>query len=70
MKYTKQIKELYTKVKNKKDFIIEASELFEKSPHTLQNHWFSNFYIVPKPYQARVLELLKETIENQKIQSL
>jgi len=62
------IKMLYNQLKVKKDFILIVAEDLDKSTGTLQQHWFSRFWSIPKDYQPRVIELLKQTIrEQQKI---
>lgn len=59
------IKELYSQLKNKKEFMEIVSDDLDKKPNTLKNWWFSGFFSIPDEYQDRVLELLKETIKNQ-----
>ncbi|WP_438423217.1 hypothetical protein [Aquimarina macrocephali] len=59
------IKKLYAKVEDKQKFIEVVAEEFGKDPRTLQNHWFIRFFSVPDKYQARVVELLQNTLQNQ-----
>ena len=65
---TEEIKILYAKIHKKTDFIIEAAndKQIDKSPLTLRNHWFGNFWQIPQEYQDRVKHLLQKKIEQQK----
>ncbi|MEC4049778.1 hypothetical protein OX284_010095 [Flavobacterium sp. SUN046] len=60
-----EIKDLYSQVKEKTKFIINVSPLIGRAPKTLRNHWFSEFWSIPKEHQPRVKELLETTIKNQ-----
>lgn len=63
VKTIENIKELYSQLKNKKEFMEIVSSDLDKKPNTLKNWWFSGFFSIPDEYQERVLELLKETIK-------
>ncbi len=60
-----EIKIIYQKVDNKSGFIERLAIEFNKSARGIQNNWFSSLYSVPVKYQSKVLELLKQTIQNQ-----
>lgn len=62
-----QIKELYSQVKAKSKFIekLGTNNKIDRSPRTIRNHWFSEFWSVPEDKQEAVLKLLKEEIKNQ-----
>lgn len=61
------IKNLYTEIQDKTAFLLMASKDLKRSPKTLRNHWFSNtgFWSIPEEKQARVVELLQNTIAKQ-----
>lgn len=60
-----KIKNLYSQVKGKTEFIKAVATDLNKSPLTLRNHWFSAFWSIPEENQARVVELLEERIQEQ-----
>lgn len=62
------IKDLYKEVKAKTEFIKAAADDLNKSPLTLRQHWFGNFWSIPEEHQPRVVELLQNTLltQNQK----
>jgi len=62
------IKKLWKQIDNKTNFIVMAANDLDKSPNTLRHHWFSNsgFWSVPEEHQPRVIELLQNTIKEQK----
>jgi len=57
-----EIKELYTKLKNKKSFCAELGtiEEVETGAMTIYNHWFGSFWAIPEKHQDLVLSKLKE----------
>lgn len=59
-----QIKNYWVFVPHKTSFIERMAILFEKSPITLTNHWFGKFWMIPEPYQERVLEEIKKEVES------
>jgi hypothetical protein len=61
-----QIKNLYSQIEKKVKFIEFVAEKVERSPKTLRNHWFAEFWSVPVEHQEQVIKLLKETISKQK----
>lgn len=56
----KEIKTLYGKLKDKKDFCTELSKEVEASPLSIYNHWFGSFWAIPEKHQYLVLSKLKE----------
>ncbi len=56
------IKNLYAQIDKKVDFLIELANDLDKSPNTMRNHWFGNFWSIPEEYQERVVELLQNRI--------
>jgi hypothetical protein len=60
------IQKLWKKLDNKTEFIKLVAEDLDRSPNTLHNHWFARFWQVPEEHQPRVVELLQNTIKNQK----
>ncbi len=64
-KMIERVKKMYEKVWDKKDFCLKLSErVGNKSPRTLQNHWFLSGSI-PKQYLSVVLDFLEQTIRKQ-----
>lgn len=60
-----RIKALYNKVEDKQAFILKVAEVCDKVPATLQNHWFSGYFSIPKKYLQIVIDILRETIQIQ-----
>jgi hypothetical protein len=61
-----QIKDLYSQINKKTQFIQMAADKIGRSPKSLRNHWFSEFWSIPSEHQETVKILLKETIKNQR----
>lgn len=60
------IKNLYSKVNKKTQFIEDCAEALGKSPLSLRAHWFAVFWSIPEEYQDKVITILQNTINNQK----
>tara|TARA_R100000789_G_C3020427_1_gene153394 strand:- start:1166 stop:1387 length:222 start_codon:yes stop_codon:yes gene_type:complete len=61
-----KIKELWELVDDKKQFLIEASTILERTPNTMKTHWFAGFWSIPKTERPNVLRLLEEKVLEQK----
>lgn len=63
-----EIKALYEQVTVKYEFFKELSNAVDRRPNTIRTHWFSNanFWAIPEDLQPKVLETLKNYLENQK----
>lgn len=61
------IKQLYSQVNHKSDFIVEVAKDVKRSPNTIRHHWFSKagFWSIPEEFQPRVVELLQNKIIEQ-----
>lgn len=59
------IKDLYTKVDKKNDFILLLSQEFSIKPNSIRTNWFQTFFSIPEKHQSRVLELLQKRIQLQ-----
>lgn len=55
-----EIKTLYRKLKAKKAFCSEISELTGTGARTIYNHWMGSFWSIPAEHQDLVLTKLKE----------
>ncbi len=60
-----EIKELWKDLDYKTGFIKEVAVEVDRSPNTLNNHWFSHFWLIPEEFQAKVKELLEKKIKSQ-----
>ena len=60
-----QIKELYSQLKEKTKFIELVAKKVNRSPKSLRNHWFSEFWSIPEEYQQTVIDELNKTLLNQ-----
>ena len=58
------IKKLYAQVEDKQKFVNLLSKEFDILPQSVNNNWFTKFWI-PKSKQSRVVELLQNTIKKQ-----
>jgi hypothetical protein len=61
-----EIKTLYSQIEKKVKFIQYVASKVNRSPKTLRNHWFAEFWSIPLEYQETVKLLLEETISEQK----
>lgn len=61
-----EIKELYSQINRKTEFMVELAKALGKRPNTLKNHWFTLFWSIPIELELFVLEFLKEKIKSQK----
>jgi len=61
------IKNLYNQVDNKFDFILLLSKEFKVKPNSIRTNWFATYYSIPNKHQARVIELLQNTIKTQNL---
>lgn len=61
------IKELYAQIDYKTGFLIQLGESLQKSPLTLRNHWFGNFWSIPEEYHERVVTFMQNYIKQQNI---
>ena len=60
----KEIKDLYSQLNNKSEFVDVVSEKFNKNPGTVRNHWlYGN--AMPLEYQKEFRRLLKKAVKNQ-----
>ena len=57
-----EIKTLYGKLKDKKAFCSEMSELTGIGARTIYNHWMGSFWSIPAEHQQLVLTKLKEKL--------
>lgn len=66
---TVNIRNLYNQISKKREFISMAAADLNKSPLTLRQHWFGQFWNIPEEHQPRIVELLQNTIatQNQKV---
>jgi hypothetical protein len=60
------IKTMYKQVKDKKLFIETLAPIVSNKESSLAANWFSRLWSIPDEHQNTVLQLLNETIENQK----
>lgn len=60
-----QIKQMYKEVDGKVSFIELVASDVKRSPKTLRNHWFAEFWSIPEEHQPKVIELLKAKIASQ-----
>lgn len=60
-----QIKDLYSQLKEKTKFIELVAKKVNRSPKSLRNHWFSEFWSIPEEYQQTVIDELNKTLLNQ-----
>lgn len=65
MNKIENIKNMYSKINKKTQFIGMVAEDLGKNPQYVRGHWFSAFWTIPEHYQNRVIELLQNTIANQ-----
>lgn len=66
---SKTIKELVSLVDNKRDFVIEVANAFDKEPKSLYTNWFNNFYSVPKALQTEVKAFTINYLKQQRNES-
>lgn len=64
-KMIQNIKNLYSEINNQKEFCLLLSKEFELKPNSIRTNWLSTYYSVPDKYQARVIEILQKTINQQ-----
>ena len=60
-----EIKDLYSQVKRKNDFMKALAESLGKKPNTLKNHWFSGFFSIPDEHLEETKTFLQSTIKKQ-----
>lgn len=65
MYYTENIKNLYQEIEDKTKFIAAVSVEFDREPRTLQNHWFSGFFSVPKKLRVQLIEFMQNYLKIQ-----
>lgn len=58
------IKAMYKQVGNKVKFITALSEVVDRAPKTLANHWFREYWCVPKELQETVILFMQNYIKN------
>lgn len=63
---TDNIKNLFEQIDEKSNFIKLVAKEVGNTPLSIRTHWFSNFWAIPEKHQERVVELLQNTIKNQK----
>ena len=61
------IKNLFNQVDNKFDFILLLSKEFKVKPNSIRTNWFATYYSIPNKHQARVIQLLQNTIKTQNL---
>ena len=66
-KMNTNIKQLFNQIENKFDFIILLSNEFKVKPNSIRTNWFATYYSIPTKHEARVLELLQNTIRQQNL---
>jgi hypothetical protein len=59
------IKPLFDKLDNKSQFIEALAEKVDRSPATLENHWFSRYWRVPSDLRPFVIKELAKAIKLQ-----
>jgi hypothetical protein len=59
------IKPLFDKLHNKSQFIEALAEKVDRSPATLENHWFSRYWRVPSDLRPFVIKELAKAIKLQ-----
>ena len=60
------IKDLYSQIKQKTNYMIELATHLDKSPNSLRVHWFGNFWSIPSHHQDEVIIFTQKYIKNQK----
>ena len=53
------IKELWSKIDGKKDFVLECAKYFDMKATSLYNHWFSGFWSIPKNKQEKLITFME-----------
>ena len=61
--YSNNIKNLYSKVTNKKELTLLVAEHFDLNPLAVKNHWFSGFYHVPTKHQDKLIRIMQNFIK-------
>lgn len=56
---------LYPEIKNKTSFFIALAKEVDRSPLSLRQHWFANFWSIPEEFQAKVVDFMQKYIKNQ-----
>lgn len=60
-----EIKSLYGQIKEKTKAIELIAVNIGRSPRSLRNHWFSEFWAIPLEHQKAVKKHLEEIIKGQ-----
>jgi hypothetical protein len=60
-----EIYNLYQQVKRKTEFIGALASEIERSPNSLRNHWFGNFWSIPAKEQAATKKFLNKYLKKQ-----
>ena len=63
--YSNNIKNLYSKVTNKRELTLLVAEHFNLSPSSVRSHWFSGFYQVPSKHQDKLIRIMQNYIKEQ-----
>jgi len=63
--YSNNIKNLYSKVTNKRELTLLVAEHFNLSPSSVRSHWFSGFYQVPTKHQDKLIRIMQNYIKEQ-----
>ncbi len=61
-----RIKEKYSMLPKKMEFIEQLANDLEKNPRGLQSNWFSGFWSIPKKYQEIVLTKINKKLTDGK----
>ncbi|CAL2077422.1 conserved protein of unknown function [Tenacibaculum sp. 190524A02b] len=59
------LKSLYLKIDNKTKFLQSLADFIGRSPNTLKNHWFANFWSVPDDLIDEVIMFMQNYIKIQ-----
>lgn len=67
MELLEQIKELYEKVEDKKDFHLAVAEEFELQYSSIRTNWFGSRFEIPTKYgiMKRLVKFTKDYLEKQ-----
>ena len=67
MNKTENIKNLWSQVKDKKEFIVAIADHYGMKPRSVENHWFSKYFSIPSRYIDEVINILQSVIRNQSL---
>jgi len=61
--YDSNIKNLYSKITNKKELILLVADHFNLNPRSIQCNWFSGFYQVPEKHQDKLIRIMQNFVK-------